>query len=96
MRQLITRVDDELHRRLKQKAADEGRSMNSLVTEVLAEAVQDQETPLERIERRAAAAGITLVHVPPPEGPVPTWDELDAENKGARISDLIERDRAAR
>jgi hypothetical protein len=96
MRQLITRIDDELHRRLKQKARDEGRSMNSLVTEALVEAVADHETPLERLDRRAAAAGITFVHGPPPEGPVPTWEELDAENRGARVSDLIERDRAER
>jgi antitoxin FitA len=32
MRQLIARIDDDLHRRLKERAAREGRSLNDLVT----------------------------------------------------------------
>jgi plasmid stability protein len=36
VRQLITRLDDELLARLKRRAAAEGRSVNALVTEILA------------------------------------------------------------
>ncbi len=35
MRQLITRMDDETHRRLKECAARRGRSMNDLVIEAI-------------------------------------------------------------
>lgn len=35
MRQLITRLDDDLHARLKARAQAEGRSVNALVVEAL-------------------------------------------------------------
>jgi plasmid stability protein len=40
MRQVIARLDDELHERLELKAAAEGRSLNSLIVEALALAVR--------------------------------------------------------
>src|SRR5579884_3129290 len=39
VRQLITRLDDDLHARLRERAAAEGRSVNALVVEILAAAV---------------------------------------------------------
>ncbi|MDQ3151339.1 MAG: toxin-antitoxin system HicB family antitoxin, partial [Actinomycetota bacterium] len=48
MKQLITRIDDELHRRLKERAAEAGRSLNDLVSGVLAAAVEDDAASLRR------------------------------------------------
>ena len=97
MRQLITRIDDELHQKLKHKASEEGRSMNSVVSEAIEHAVQSHETATAAFERRAAAAGIRFVDVKPPTGPVPTWEELDSETRGLGpvFSDMLEADRAA-
>jgi hypothetical protein len=94
VRQIITRVDDDLHQKLHRKAAAEGRTMNSIVTEAIQEAVATHETPREAFRRRAEARGLHIVDVPPPSGPVPTWEELDAENRGVRIADLIEAERS--
>jgi len=52
MRQLITRIDDDLHRRLKQRAAEQNQSVNELVTAILRGAVGDAVTSArQRIER---------------------------------------------
>lgn len=52
MKQLITRIDDDLHRRLKERAAEQDRSLNDLVSSVLAAAAQDDAASLRRrIER---------------------------------------------
>lgn len=65
MRQLIARIDDSLHARLKARAHDEGRSVNRLVTSILEEAVPD-ESPRERLRRRLRAAGrLVEIEVPP-------------------------------
>lgn len=60
MRQLIARIDDSLHEELKARAAAEGRSMNSVVTELLTSglAVSDQR---KIIEARAVAEGLLVV-----------------------------------
>lgn len=68
MKQILTRVDDELHARLKRRAAAEGRSMNDLVTQALERAVDDGADPRERLRARAAALGMLAE----PSGPVPT------------------------
>ena len=54
MRQLITRIDEDLHRRLKRRAAAEGRSVNAMVSELLRSAVNAQdERELVRAKLRA-------------------------------------------
>lgn len=60
MRQLIARIDDDLHARLKERAAKEGRSMNALVTEVLVASVEVPEDPQAELRRRAKKHGIGL------------------------------------
>lgn len=53
MRQLIARIDDDLHERLKARALADGLSLNALVTEVLAAAVADERRSVRaRLERR--------------------------------------------
>ncbi len=74
MRQLITRVDDDLHARLKQRAADEGVSMNALVTRILGDALA--ETSRERFLRQLEREGRR--YIPPQPADPPTHDELRA------------------
>lgn len=61
MRQLIARIDDGLHARLKARAKAEGRSLNAVVTEALEKATVDELTPRERLRRRAEELGIELI-----------------------------------
>jgi plasmid stability protein len=93
VRQLITRIDDDLHRRLKERARDQGRSVNALVTEILEEAVPD-ETPKERLRRRLRAEG-RLAEFPVPENP-PSFEEVRAMlrgDAGKAILEALEEDR---
>lgn len=79
VKQLITRIDDELHARLKARAEAEGRSMNDLVTEALRGVVAKTETRTEW-KRRLIAEG-KVVHVEPP-AQVPTLDEIEDLTRG--------------
>ena len=80
MRQLITRVDDELHDRVKERARSEGLSVNAYVNRLLAQAVLADDRRGE-LERRIAAAGLT-VHVMPSKVPPPRADVI-ARTRGA-------------
>ncbi|MGJ7906854.1 FitA-like ribbon-helix-helix domain-containing protein [Actinopolyspora sp. H202] len=92
MRQLITRIDDELHGRLKAKAANENRSMNELVTEALSQVV-DGPARHRTVRRRARASGL-LAEVQPPDN-VLSLDELEAATRGLgrSASEALEADR---
>ncbi len=79
MKQLITRIDDELHARLKARAEAEGRSMNDLVTEALRVVVARTESRAEWKERLIAEGRI--VHVEP-SGRVPSLDEIEDLSRG--------------
>jgi plasmid stability protein len=76
---MIARVDDELHARLKARAAAEGRSLNDLVTAVLTAAVE-QSTTRQMVRARARVAGKLVV----PDRPqhIPTHEETLAETRG--------------
>ena len=76
---MITRIDDELHARLKALAEAQGRSMNDLVTEALRAVVAKTETRAEW-KRRLIAEG-KVVHVEPPPR-VPTLDEIEDLSRG--------------
>lgn len=93
MRQLIARIDDDLHRRLKDHARDQGRSMNALVTEILTEAVPD-ETPRGRLRRRLKAEG-RLTEIPVPENPPSLEEVLEMlrGDAGKAVLEALEEDR---
>ena len=57
VRQLLTRVDDDLHERLKQVAEQSGQSVNAWVTGLLRQAVDDASPPRERLRRRLEREG---------------------------------------
>jgi plasmid stability protein len=88
VRQLIARIDDDLHRKLKERAAREGRSLNDLVTDVLAAAADDEAASFRR---RLDRSGL---HVLPPAPPVPDQrvdpeHADDAEDFDADASDAV-------
>jgi len=64
MRQLITRIDEDLHRRLKKRAATQGRSVNAMVSELLRSAVNAQDER-ELVRARLRALG-RLADIPRP------------------------------
>lgn len=76
---MIARIDDELHSRLKARAAAEGRSVNDLVTAVLAAAV-DQPMSRRTVRARASAAGLLVT--PRQPGRIPTREEALAATRG--------------
>lgn len=64
MRQLITRIDDDLHRRLKRRAAAQGRSINAVVSDLIRSAV-DAPDQRELVRGRLRALG-RLANIPRP------------------------------
>ena len=93
MKQLISRLPDDLHARLKAKAADEGRSMNEIVTQALREAV-GAASESERVDARMERLGL---HDWPGEvaTPVPYLDDVLRRNEGSgtAVSEQLERSR---
>ncbi len=96
MRQLIARVHDSLHARLKERARHEGRSMNALVTEILERALPD-ESPRERLRRRLEGAGL-LAEIEPSRD-VPSLEEVRSMlrgDAGRAVLEALAEDRADR
>jgi plasmid stability protein len=79
VKQLIARIDDELHAQLKTRAEAEGRSMNDLVTEALRGVVAKTESRAEWKQRLIAEGKI--VHVEP-TARVPSLDEIEDLSRG--------------
>jgi plasmid stability protein len=96
MRQLIARIDDSLHARLKRRARDDGRSVNALVTEILERGVPD-ESGSERLRSRLREAGLLAEIQAPPDAPAP--DKVRAMLRGEAgraVLDALAEDRADR
>lgn len=96
VRQLITRIDDTLHARLKTRARDERRSVNALVTQILEEAVPD-ESPRERLRRRLHERGMLVdLHAPEPTLTRKQVREMLRGDAGKAVLEALEEDRADR
>lgn len=99
MKQLLIRVDDEVHARLRQRAKDEGRSVNALLNELVLIASQvDRESARDRIRSRAAAMGMLSVIPPAPLSPPLSLKQYRHAIDGARgwgqtIDDILDEDR---
>jgi plasmid stability protein len=95
VKQLITRMDDDLHEQLKRRAQAEHRSVNALVIEALTALVQPA-TPRAALRDRARSSSRLVT----PEQPrrVPSWAALERATKGAgsAASDALADERAAR
>lgn len=95
MRQLIVRIDDNLHRRLKARAAEEGRSANSIVDELLRQALvgtDDRSSLRARLERSG------LLVVPRLDGEaLPRERVIDGTTgAGQSVSEALDAERGAR
>lgn len=92
VKQLIARVDEDLHRRLSAKARAERRSINSLVVEALEAAVAGTDAA----KLKLAAADRLVFPPPPPRSP--NWAEVERAGRGAgtAVSDALDADRRAR
>lgn len=95
MRQLITRIDDGLHARLKARAREEGRSVNSLVTELLLAGLAGSD---EEAGVRARLRGSGLRVVPRLAGRPSSRDEAIRATRGAgrAASEALAAERASR
>lgn len=59
MKQLLLRVDDQIHARLRERARRERRSVNAIANDILAvAATSDPDSPRDRLKSRAAALGV--------------------------------------
>ncbi|MGH3754468.1 MAG: hypothetical protein ACRDRP_17570 [Pseudonocardiaceae bacterium] len=86
--------DDDLHRRLKEHAAQEGQSLNDLVAAVLADAVTDRR---ESFRRRLERACLRVLPPVPMQRPPTLDDVLDANRgSGTAVSDALRAERDAR
>ncbi|MGH8965985.1 MAG: FitA-like ribbon-helix-helix domain-containing protein [Actinomycetes bacterium] len=93
MKQLIARIDDDLHRRLKERAAEQDRSLNDLVAGVLAAAVENDAGSLRR---RIDRSGLRVL---PPRPPAvrSRRDVIEStRGLGSPVSDALAADRASR
>lgn len=99
MKQLLIRVDDEVHARLRQRAKDEGRSVNALLNDVVLIASQvDRDSERDRIRSRAAAMGMLTVIPPAPLSPPLDREQYQQALDGARgwgqvIDGILDEDR---
>lgn len=96
MRQLITRIDDALHARLKSIAKAEDRSLNAVVTEALEDRVE-RSSARDAFRARLRKEG-RLVEIDVPED-APSLEEVRETlrgDAGKAILDALEEDRADR
>jgi plasmid stability protein len=93
---MITRLDDELHAKLKAHAAAEDRSVNDLVIDVLTEAL-DGKAGRRAIRERAKASG-RLVVPEPDADEAPDLDEVIESTRGlgSAASEALDAERSAR
>ncbi|MGI8426380.1 MAG: toxin-antitoxin system HicB family antitoxin [Actinomycetota bacterium] len=95
MKQLIARIDDDLHRRLKAVAKQEGRSVNSFVNEVLFESVSagsDNAQIARRLELKTRRV------IPPQPARVPSRRAISKLTKaaGTAVSEALSDQRSSR
>jgi len=95
VKQLITRVPDDVLDACKRKAKAEGVSMNAFVNRLLVEAAEADERSSE-LDRRIAALGLT-VHIVP-STPAPRLEEVLELTRGAgtALSEALEWSRGER
>lgn len=98
MAQLTLRLDDDLARHLKARAAEEGRSVNALVVSGLRALVDPDFAgdEADRLRERLRQAG--LLYEPPPlnrprQDPELLAQARAAAGKGTLLSDIVSQDR---
>ena len=87
MKQLLLRVDDEVHARLRERARREHRSINAIVGDLLRVSVTvDPDSPQDRVRARAAALGVLAPRVTPEPG----QEARDRSRKRVDIDEVVQ------
>jgi len=102
VKQLLLRVPEDLHRRIRARAAREGRSMNAVAGAIL-DASADADlsaaptplTPQQRLRARAAAMGMLAREIPARPVSKAERDRIIASTRGIGpiVDRLIDEDR---
>jgi hypothetical protein len=99
VKQLLLRVPEDLHRRIRARAAREGRSMNAVAGAIL-DASTDADlsappTPQQRLRARAAALGMLSREIPARPVSKAERDRIIASTRGiGKVLDrIIDEDR---
>ena len=102
MKQMLLRVPEDLHRRIRARATREGRSMNAVAGAIL-DAATDADlsapptplTPQQRLRARAAALGMLSREIPARPVSKAERDRIIASAKGIGpiVDRLIDEDR---
>lgn len=95
VRQLITRIDDDVHRRLKARARAEGSSVNTLVTAAIERALATPEDRRRAMRRRLQSLGLLADAPAPPVAP-DREAVIESLRGCGKITDLIEAERNER
>jgi len=95
VKQLITRLDEDLHERLKARAAAEGVSVNALVTNLLRAGLTEGDDRA-RIRARMQAAGLGVVHRPSRRPPSRSSAIRSTRGAGTAASEALEAERGRR
>jgi hypothetical protein len=97
MAQVTWRASDELVARVRRVAAEQGRSMNDLLTQVLEAATNPEHagTEAERLRERLTHAGILASGGPVHPRPAPTAvaQARRAAGRGTPLSEIVARER---
>ena len=102
MKQLLLRVDDDLHARLTERAKREHRSVNAIANEILAVVSEGSgRTATEKVRARAAALGVLAPPLKAVERSRPVRDAevlrtevLDSmRGVGPIVDEMLEEDR---
>jgi antitoxin FitA len=95
VKQLIARIDDQLHRKLKERAEIEGRSLNAVVVDALQATVVTNERAMVR--SRLRDAGLLLEPAPAPVAPLDEDAIIESTHGvGRAVSDALQADRDSR
>jgi plasmid stability protein len=92
---MITRLDDDLHARLKARAATEGRSVNDLVIEALNQ-VLEAATTRQAVRERARTSGRLVVPEPPGAPARGKMRDALPEGFGGAVRAALDAERSAR
>lgn len=97
MKQILVRVDDDLHARLRAEAAQSGRSMNAVLNDAIRRIlVAPAQSERQRVRTRARA--LKVLTLPTPAAPVDQTQWLATQetlrDRGTMLDSLLDEQRS--
>jgi|HubBroStandDraft_4_1064222.scaffolds.fasta_scaffold210880_1 hypothetical protein len=96
MRQLIARVEDDLHDRLKARAKADGRPLNAIVIDALEGALRQPSDDRARLRAKLASTGGLVVPPRPERTPSRAAAIAATRGAGSAVSEALAAERATR